>query len=248
HHVPAHFSRVLECALEIAADTDGAFDPTIGPLVNLWGFGPDPVRDSLPSREQILAAKARCGWQRLVLKNGSIEQPGGLYLDFSGIAKGYSVDLIARNLREAGISNFLVEVGGELYGFGIKPDAQPWWVTLENPALSAGDLQTIVALHGLAVATSGDYRRYFDYDGVRYSHTIDPRTGSAVAASSVVSVLHSSCMHADAIATALMVLGIKAGLDYAARRGIAALFTQVEDGKPVQYASPALLTMAEEAA
>ncbi|BCM25578.1 FAD:protein FMN transferase [Methyloradius palustris] len=253
HHLPAHFSHVLECALEIASDTDGAFDPTIGPLVNLWGFGPDAVRANLPPQALIFAAKALCGWHRLELKDNKIKQPGGFYLDFSGIAKGYSVDLIAADLRDAGVNNFLVEVGGELSGFGIKPDGQPWWVALENPMSSLDGVQTIAALHGLAIATSGDYRRYFDYEGTRYSHTIDPRTGSPVLASCVVTVLHSSCMRADAIATALMVMGVSAGLDYAARRGIAVLFTQLEvtqleDAKPVQYASPALLAMAEGAA
>lgn len=245
--LPACFAHVLECAMQLAVDTDGAFDPTVGPLVNLWGFGPDRSITEPPTQMDIAAAQTLCGWRRIVVKDGYICQPGGLYLDFSGIAKGYSIDLIADSLRGQGIRNFLVEVGGELSGSGIKPDGQPWWVALETPESQRQDQQSIVALYGLAVATSGDYRRYFDHQNIRYSHTLDPRTGYPVAdAPFVVSVLHSSCMHADALATALTVLGVQAGLEYAAHRNIAAIFTQMEAGKPVQYVSSAMLEMVEE--
>src|SRR5690606_16283350 len=97
---------------------------TVGPLVNLWGFGPAQARTTPPTQADIAEAKARCGWWRIVLQDGIIQQPGGLYMDFSGIAKGYSVDLIASRLQKNGIGNFLVEVGGELYGYGVKPDGQ----------------------------------------------------------------------------------------------------------------------------
>ena len=245
--LPACFAHVLECAMQLAADTDGAFDPTVGPLVNLWGFGPGRPITEPPVQTDIAAAQTLCGWRRIIVKDGYICQPGGLYLDFSGIAKGYSVDLIADNLRGQGIRNFLVEVGGELSGSGIKPDGQPWWVVLEVPELQRQDQQSIVALYGLAVATSGDYRRYFDHQNIRYSHTLDPRTGYPVADALVaVSVLHSSCMHADALATALTVLGVQAGLEYATNRHIAAIFTQMEVGKAVQYLSPAMLEMVED--
>lgn len=247
HQLPQHAAKVFNCALAVAADSKGAFDPTVGPLVNLWGFGPEQERTIPPTQTSITESKALCGWRRIVLQDNSIQQPGGLYVDFSGIAKGYSVDLIASSLQKNGIGNFLVEVGGELYGYGIKPDGQPWWVALESPVLVDDDAQTIVALHGLAVATSGDYRRYFEHDGVRYSHTIDPRTGYPVShAPNAVTVLHESCMHADAFATALTVLGVKAGMEYAKCRHLAAAFTVLEAGKPVQYSSPALLAMAEE--
>lgn len=245
--LPACFAHVLECAMQLAVDTGGAFDPTVGPLVNLWGFGPDRPITQPPTQIDIAAAQTLCGWRRVVVTDGYICQPGGLYLDFSGIAKGYSVDLIADSLRGLGIHNFLVEVGGELSGSGIKPNGQPWWVALEAPELQGQDQQSIVALYGLAVATSGDYRRYFDHQNIRYSHTLDPRTGYPVAdAPFAVSVLHSSCMHADALATALTVLGVQAGLEYAVHRHIAAIFTQMEAGKPVQYVSPAMLEMVEE--
>ncbi len=249
HALPQHAALVFDCAVAVAADTKGAFDPTVGPLVNLWGFGPGQARTTPPTQADIAEAEARCGWWRIVLQDGTIQQPGGLYMDFSGIAKGYSVDLIASRLQKNGIGNFLVEVGGELYGYGIKPDGQPWWVELESPVAVDNGAQTIAALHGMAVATSGDYRRYFDHDGVRYSHTIDPRTGYPVRhAPAAVTVLHASCMHADAYATALTVLGLQAGMEYAKRRNLAVTFTVLEAGTPVQYSSPSLLAMAEEVA
>jgi len=247
HALPQHAARVLDCALATAADSKGAFDPTVGPLVNLWGFGPAQARSSPPPTADIAESKALCGWWRIALHDGIVEQPGGLYMDFSGIAKGYSADLIAGSLQNSGIGNFLVEVGGELYGFGIKPDGQPWWVALETPVDIDNAVQTIAALHGMAVATSGDYRRFFDYDGVRYSHTIDPRKGYPVShAPAGVTVLHASCMQADAYATVLTVLGAQAGMEYATRRNLAAVFTVLEAGLPVEYHSPALLAMVEE--
>ncbi len=144
--LPVCFAQVLECAMQLAADTDGAFDPTVGPLVNLWGFGPDRPITEPPAQTDIAAAQTLCGWRRIIVKEGYICQPGGLYLDFSGIAKGYSVDLIADSLRGQGVRNFLVEVGGELSGSGIKPDGQPWWVALETTELQGQVQQSIVAL------------------------------------------------------------------------------------------------------
>jgi FAD:protein FMN transferase len=167
HVLPADFFKVLDCALKIAAETDGAFDPTIGPLVNLWGFGPDGQRTSPPDVIEVKALHAYCGWQKLQLDKDGMRalQPGNVYVDFSGIAKGYSVDRVAHALQEAGIANYLIEVGGELYGAGIKPDGQPWWIALETSPDASSVTESVVALHGLAVATSGDYRRYFEHHG-----------------------------------------------------------------------------------
>ncbi len=261
HTLPQHVARVLDCALAIASSSKGAFDPTIGPLVNLWGFGPGATRLTPPDPGEIAAIQALCGWWRVERDGDQLRQPGGLYLDFSGIAKGYSVDLIAAHLRQLGIVNFLVEVGGELYGNGLKPDGLPWWVALEAPAPATVGAQsatyaqtinmppTIAALHGLAMATSGDYHRYFESAGIRYAHTLDPRTGRPVQhAAHAVTVLHASCMQADALATALTVLGVQAGLAYAERYQVAALFTLSEQGQAVQYCTQALQAMDEEAA
>lgn len=249
HTLPAGFAQVLACAQEVARESEGAFDPTLGTLVELWGFGPAGSVGAPPSVEALQAARARCAWDALTFDSAArrARQPGGLHLDFSGIAKGFGVDEVARYLAERGIESYLVEVGGELRGQGVKPDGQPWWVALETPpgAEHSAAAQTVVALHGLSVASSGDYRRYFEHAGQRYAHTLDPRTGRPVAhATAQVSVVAESCMWADALATALTVLGVDAGMAYARERGIAALFIQREGGAYREVATPALLAMA----
>ncbi|WP_114393240.1 FAD:protein FMN transferase [Oleisolibacter albus] len=230
HALPEGFRTVLDCALAIARASGGAFDPSIGPVVNLWGFGPGGTPADEPPPDRIAATLDRCGWQRIGIEpeTGRVQQPGGLYLDFSGIAKGFAVDRVAARLRAAGYVSFLVEVGGELCGAGMKPDGTPWWVQLEQPTdRPTGDGgDTLVALHGLCVATSGDSRRHvLSRSGRRLSHSIDPRSGRPVPDRvAAVSVLHPSCMQADAWATALTVLGPEAGLALAAEQDLAALF------------------------
>ncbi|WP_034302792.1 FAD:protein FMN transferase [Herbaspirillum sp. RV1423] len=249
HVMPAHFCKVLDCALAVAECSDGAYDPSIGPLVNLWGFGPAPARPDAPDASALAQARARCGWQRVRIdrSRNALLQPGGLYLDFSSIAKGYGVDLVTAYLRGIGVPSYLVEVGGELRGYGVKADGQPWWVGLEQPPAPAGDdehMQNIVALHGMALATSGDYRRYFDYEGRRYSHTIDPRTTQPIAHRlASVTVLHADCMSADAWATAMMVLGDEEGLQLAQRIGLAALFIRRDADGFRESMTPAMQAM-----
>ncbi len=232
HAVPTEFMQVLRYALQVARWSDGAYDPTSGPLVNLWGFGPDPKRSERPDAAAIAAAQARVGWQQVQIDKDQqrVLQPGQIYLDFSAIAKGFGVDQVARYLHNIGISNYLVEVGGELRGAGIKPDALPWWVALERPLTLAGQTdaalrQNVIALHELSIATSGDYRNYFDSADLRYSHTVDPRTGEPIAHGvAAVTVVHRDCMTADALSTALNVLGHEQGLALANQHHIAALF------------------------
>ncbi|HSW11428.1 MAG TPA: FAD:protein FMN transferase [Solimonas sp.] len=225
HRLPAGFLEVLEAALEHAQASDGAFDPSIGPLVDAWGFGPAERREMPPSAQEIEAARGRVDWRRLQLDEAGTRllQPGGLQLDFSSIAKGHAVDQVARYLGRAGIDHWLVEVGGELRGQGCKADGQPWWVELERvgPQLP----RTVVALHGLSVATSGDYRRHFEWNGRRYAHTLDPRSGWPVThALASVTVLHPECMQADALATVLGVLAPDEAFDFATQRNFAAQF------------------------
>ena len=253
HEIPVEFFRVLDCALTVAQATGGAYDPSVGPLVNLWGFGPDARRHAAPAAQELAAAQSRCGWQRIRLDRVRcrIWQAGGVYLDFSSIAKGFAVDLAVDYLRAAGIPSYLVEVGGELRGYGVKADQQPWWVGIEQPlsvqggaALTADAVHSIVALHGLALATSGDYRRYFEHAGNYYSHTIDPRSAAPVAhALAAVTVLHPECMVADVWATALMVLGPEEGMRCARERGLAALFLARDGGAFGESMTPALQAM-----
>lgn len=234
HDLPAEFLRVLDYALQIAADTHGACDVTVGALVNLWGFGPatrysDPHFQT-PNIAALNEARAASGWQTLELDrtNRRVKQPGGLQLDCSAIAKGFAVDRLAHCLETRGIENYLVEIGGELRGAGVKPDGLPWWVALENPTdmtKAAPKSEFLIALNGLSVATSGDYRRSFEREGRRFCHSIDPRTGLPIRNDvASVTVIHPDCMTADAVSTALTVMGAQEGLAYAAERGIAARF------------------------
>lgn len=245
--LPPGFFHVLAAALDIARLTDGAYDPTIGPLVDLWGFGPVAARIAPPPADAIAEVRECVGWNRLTLDRDArrVRQPGGCRLDLSAIAKGHGVDRASAALRGLGIGDFLVEVGGELRGEGLKPDGSPWWVTLERPPAATGAGETLIALHQLSVATSGDYRRYFESGGRRYSHSIDPRTGVPVTNGVVsASVIHNSCMMADVLSTAITILGAEAGMALARAQNLAALvITADESGGVREHLSPALEAM-----
>lgn len=233
--LPSDFARVMAQGLAIAAATGGAFDPTIGRLVDLWGFGPRGPQP-IPDVAEVRVALAEAGWSRLVFDGDRLRQPGGLALDLSGIAKGHAVDAVADLLADRGIGHALVDIGGELAGRGLRPDGQPWWVDLETPP-GATVVPLRIALHGLAVATSGGY--------IRGAHTLDPRTGVPIASGVVsASVIHPSALVADAWATALTVLGPDRGGALAAQRGIAARIV-TEAGETI---SPALMAMIEDCA
>lgn len=237
---PAHLLTVAASAIDTARLTDGAFDPTVGPVVDLWGFGPPGGVAAPPGGEQL--AIARVGWQDLVIDRDSrrLFQPGGLELDLSGIAKGYGVDLAAETLRAFGLRDFLLEIGGELRGEGVKGDGEPWWVDIERPPGAVlSEAPVLVALHGLAIATSGDWRRSFEADGRRHSHTIDPRTRRPLDTDvAAVTVIHADCMQADALCTALLVLGDKAQA-FARAHDIAALFVVYENNTWREVLTPA---------
>ncbi|MDC8771169.1 FAD:protein FMN transferase [Roseateles albus] len=226
-------ARVLSEALAVARASGGAFDPTAAALVRAWGFGAGR-RHEEPGFVAPTDASGRRGqnrWQDLSLREAGageweVLQPGGLELDLCGIAKGFAVDRLAEFLRDCGLEHHLVEIGGELRGAGLKPNGQPWWVQLESVPGASGLRDTLLALHGLAVATSGDYRNsYIDAQGRRRSHTLDPLSGEPIKHGlASVCVLHASCCLADAWATALLVLGPLAGPALAAELGLAALF------------------------
>ncbi|WP_161959974.1 FAD:protein FMN transferase [Xanthomonas arboricola] len=228
HRLPDEFHAVLSTALEIAQASDGAFDPSVGPMVELWGFGAAGGRQRVPTAEAIALASLRCGWQRLQLDDMRVLQPGAAALDLSGIAKGFGVDCVHRALLQSGIDSALIEVGGELFGYGRKPDGSAWRVLVESAPdedAGAGLPPRVLALDGVAVATSGDRWHRFESGGQRYAHTFDPRTGAPLPhAPAAVTVLAANAMQADAWATAMSVLGTDAGLAYAHNAGLAVRF------------------------
>ncbi len=250
--LPANLFHVLNYALEVAAASGGAYDPCAGALVERWGFGAVQRHDQpdfeAPDSAAIAALLARPGWRDVCLDVAarSAFQPGGVALDLSSVAKGYAVDQLARGLEARGLHHYLVEVGGELRGAGVKPDGSPWWVELESVPGTA-DTPTVVALHGLALATSGDYRRFFERGGQRLPHTIDPRSGCPIANQvASVSVLHVDCMAADALSTALSVLGPEAGLAFAEARALAARFLVRRGAGLDEICSSAYLALLQE--
>ncbi|QDG71022.1 FAD:protein FMN transferase [Janthinobacterium tructae] len=256
HSLPAAFCEVLGFAMHVSQASGGAYDPCAGALVNLWGFGPRERYDEpgfLPPKDDTLALLLSQRQRRrlqLDLPARRARQPGGLQLDLSAVAKGYGVDRLARYLDSQGIDHYLVEVGGELRGAGSKPDGQPWWVMLEQ--VDGADAakhppELLLALHGLSVATSGDYRRFFQDGTVRFSHTIDPRSGMPIANQlASVTVVHQQCMAADAWSTALTVLGPDAGMALAEEQGLAARFLQRDGDGYHETLSSHMLAMLDE--
>lgn len=226
--IPEDIYKVLKAALEIARQTDGALDITVGPLVNLWGFGPDRSPTTIPDEQTIQALLDRTGYTLLELDPESArlrKKRPELYIDLSALAKGYAVDEIARYLDQRGISNYLVEVGGEIQAHGVNTENKPWQIGIEKPLSDKFEIQRIVPLSNQGMATSGDYRNFRMIDGVRYSHTIDPRTGKPVSHDlAAVTVIHPSTMMADGIATALLVMGPENGLEYAEEMDLGVLF------------------------
>ena len=248
HALPDTFAQVLRCALDIAVRSGGAFDPALGALVDAWGFGPSASTPRIPDDIALASLRApRDATLASLFEDGPprLRQPGGVTLDFCAIAKGHGADLVARVLRDAGIAAALVEVGGELFGYGRKPDGTPWRVVVEGCAEESEPahgtepppLRT-VELDGLAIATSGDRWHAFEHDGQRLSHTLDPRTDRPVHDAPVaVSVIDDSAMRADAWATALTVMGADAGLAFAQRHGLAARFLVRDDRRLVERVS-----------
>jgi len=240
--VSAETATVVAFAIQLAAETDGAYDPTIGPVVNLWGFGPDRRRPSLPTDEAIAMALKRVDYRAVEVRADPPalrKQRPDIYLDLSSIAKGYASDAIGELLAAQGVTNYMVEIGGEVATQGKKPDGSPWRIGLEEPDPSNRTYEKVVELSGDAIATSGDYRNFFQRHGVRYSHTIDPTTGHPVKHDlATVTVRAASCIKADAWATAMLVMGPERGYNWAERRGIAALLIRRgEDGSQEQATS-----------
>ncbi len=234
---------VIQESRRLTRLTDGAFDPTVGPIVDLWGFGPDGGQQRVPSSETIAAMADRVGFGHVKLRDDKAairKLAPGVRLDFSGVAKGFGVDKVAEQLEVAGVQHYLVEVGGELRARGHRADGQPWRVGIEKPSLASGDIQQVVDLDGEALATSGNYRIFFEQDGQRYSHIVNPRTGRPVEHDlASVSVIAPTTLEADALSTSLLVLGAEDGMDFAAEHDIQAFFIAGSEGAFEEMASPA---------
>ncbi|MEQ9443610.1 MAG: FAD:protein FMN transferase [Cyclobacteriaceae bacterium] len=203
-----YFYPVLKRSDEIVQATDGAFDPTVAPLVNAWGFGPEDRQ--LPDSATVDSLLQMVGFEKIVYTAEYVTKTmPGVTLNFSAIAKGYGVDVVGDYLAEKGIDNFMVEIGGEVTCRGINDKGDVWRIGIDNPNQS-GEMSVAIALDDQAIATSGDYRNYYERDGKKYAHTIDPKTGYQVKHSVLsASVIAEDCMTADAFATAFMVLGLE---------------------------------------
>ncbi|WP_254262320.1 FAD:protein FMN transferase [Marinobacterium weihaiense] len=227
HSLSPELLEVMVLAEQISEQTRGAFDVTVGPLVNLWGFGPDGRITHQPEVDQVRQLKARVGhdYLHLDVEEASLLKEGEQYIDLSAIAKGYGVDQLAALLEAEGITDYLVEIGGELRARGYKPGKEPWRLAIEVPHPDTREVQQIISIDRGGVATSGDYRNYFEEEGVRFSHTIDPRTAYPIRHRlASVTVIADQCAEADALATALMVMGEEEGYNFALEQGIKALF------------------------
>jgi thiamine biosynthesis lipoprotein len=236
------FTRVLKESIRLGELSDGKLDITVGPLVNLWGFGPELRPEKVPSESVIATTLARVGLNKLHLVGNQLSKDiSNLYVDLSTTAKGYGVDIVAELIEANGIGNYLVEIGGEMRLKGFKHTGELWAIAIEKPILDhSGEhrgVQQIVIPKDNAVATAGDYRNYFEADGQRFSHIIDPNTGKPINHNLVsVTVVHPSSMTADGLSTTLMVMGTKQGMEFAVKNNLAALFiSKTEHGFSEQF-------------
>jgi thiamine biosynthesis lipoprotein len=220
--ISSEFAEVIRISQSVWHQSNGAFDPTIGPLVDLWGFGPVDREQQIPSTESIEQVLTTIGFESIVLQGLTLSKLRPVALDLSAVAKGYAVDLVANYLEMLALPDYLVEIGGELRVSGANPEGIPWRIALEQPQLFAA-VDKVIELTDIAIATSGDYRNYFEKGGVRYSHTIDPRNGMPIRHQlASVTVITESCAEADAWATAFSVLGADESAELANKLGLAA--------------------------
>lgn len=206
-----YFYPVLHASRKVYDATEGAFDPTVGPLVNAWGFGPN--KSMVPDSTKVDSLMALVGYDKITFDQQKVcKEVHGVKLDFSAIAKGYAVDVVADFLESKGIENLLVEIGGELVCRGTKLDEKPWRTAIEDPTVKVYEREylAVVNLKDKAIATSGNYRNYYVRDGIKYVHTINPSTGFPISHRLLsATVFADDCMQADAYATAFMVLGVE---------------------------------------
>jgi FAD:protein FMN transferase len=239
--VSPELCQVVEKSVQISRISGGAFDVTVGPLVNLWGFGPEEREELIPGENEIQERKKLVGYQKIQVQFSppalKKELPE-MYCDLSAIAKGYGVDKVGEYLEKCGIRNYLVDIGGEIRTRGKNHQGQEWKIGVSTPD-DHYEIQKVLVLENLSVATSGDYRNYFEKDGVRYSHTIDPQTGRPITHHlASVTVIHDSCMVADGLATAIDVLGPEKGLRLADKMGLAVFLIIREDTSFIEKMTP----------
>ncbi|WP_372003626.1 FAD:protein FMN transferase [Shewanella sp. 10N.286.51.B8] len=229
--VSADTAKVLNEGLRLYDTTQGALDITLGPLVNLWGFGPDKRPTAIPSAETIAEMKAKSDIHGFSVKDLTVTKLSpDLYIDLSSLAKGYGVDKIAALLNKYQVEGYLVEIGGEISVKGVKNDGSPWRVAVEKPSSQGAAIQQVIEPGNMALATSGDYRIYYEENGERFSHLIDPRSGYPIKHKlASVTVLHPSSMTADAYATAMMVLGTEESLALAEREKLPVMLIEKDD-------------------
>lgn len=244
--VSSDFMRVMQMAQKVYTITDGAWDGTVKPLVDLWGFGTEGIKSAPPPPAAVRQRLQAVGFDAVQIVDDRylVKRKAAVTLDLASIAKGYGVDQIAALLRDSDIENFLVEIGGEVYAAGHRKDGRPWRVGINTPRKDASPDQVykVVNLTNGAMATSGDYRNFFEIDQKRYSHVIDPRSGYPVANGVVsASVLSADCTFADGLATALIVMGPDKGIELVNRlEGVDCLIVEMQaDGTLIDHYSKA---------
>lgn len=222
--VPALMLRLVQAGEQLSVESQGALDLTVQPLLELWGFGPKHDQ-RIPSETEIAEARQRVGHEHLHIRGEELCKDVALKLDFNSIAAGYAVDAVSARLESLGVTRYLVEITGELKARGVKPDGSAWRIAIEAPKDDEREAMEVIRLDGYSISTSGDYRNYFEKDGRRYSHTLDPQLGAPIQHRlAAVTVADPSAMRADGLSTVLMVMGPEKGLAFAHQHKIAALF------------------------
>ncbi|WP_434672415.1 FAD:protein FMN transferase [Pseudomonas sp. R1-15] len=229
--MPGPVLELVRVGEQLSSQSHGAFDLTVEPLLNLWGFGPQSRREAVPSAEALALARRQVGHGYLRIEGNRLCKDAAVEVDFNSIAAGYAVDRIAAKLQALGIDSYLAEATGELKAVGHKPDGSAWRIALEEPRNDRQMAERVIEVNGYGVSTSGDYRKYFEQGGKRYSHTFDARTGAPVLHNlASVTVIHPSAMLADGLSTLLLILGPEEGWDYAQEHGVGVFFV-LRDGE-----------------
>ncbi|WP_116131882.1 FAD:protein FMN transferase [Tropicimonas sp. IMCC34043] len=236
--ISPELAQVIAAANKVHALSEGKFDVTLSPLIELWGFGTRKPEDPVPSDSDIAVALAHVGQGGLLVLDGQTlaKTDPAVSVNLSAIAKGYGGDAVAKTLRDQGIERYMIEIGGDLVAAGTNEAGDPWQIGIESPDTGSHSLEMVVPVSDLGMATSGDYRNFFEQDGVRYSHLIDPTTGRPIThRATSVTVLAENGMMADALATAMIVMGEDEGMKVAAANDLAVFFISRAEGPDEAY-------------